>query len=124
MNASPHASAGFTVAPARAIIRVAPLAAVLAACLVGGVAAADESTRSVTVRYADLNLASDAGAQKLLSRLSAAARQVCDDHGTRELARVVRADACFRETLSSAVIALHDERLSSMYRARTGPGAT
>jgi UrcA family protein len=124
MNASPHAPSGFTVAPVRAIIRVVPLAAALAACLVGGVAAADARTRSVTVRYADLNLASDAGAQKLLSRLSAAAHQVCDDHGTRELARVVRADACFRETLGSAVLAMHDERLSSLYRARTGAGAT
>ena len=124
MNRSAPALAEFAVASARAITRIAPLAAALAVCLVGGTTAAAESGRSVTVRYADLNLASDAGAHRLLSRLSAAAHQVCDDHGTRELARVTRAEACFRETLSSAVLAMHDERLSSLYRARTGSGAT
>ena len=124
MNASAPASAGFTVTPTRITIQGVLLAAALAASPLVAAATADEAPRSVTVQYGDLNLATDAGTRSLLSRLSAAAHQVCDDHGTRELGRLARAEGCFREALSSAVLAVHDERLTALYRARSGSGAT
>jgi UrcA family protein len=124
MNTSAPASAGVTVIPVRATLKGVLLAAALAPSLVGGAATAVETASSVTVRYSDLNLASDAGRRTLLTRLSAAAHRVCDDSGTRELWRVARADACFREALSNAVFAAHDERLTALYRAHTGAGAT
>jgi UrcA family protein len=123
MNASAPAFAAFTAAPPSSI-KGALRAAAVAASLVGGAAAAGETAPAVRVQYGDLNLASDAGTRRLLNRLSAAAHRVCDDGPTRELARVARADACYRETLSNAVVAVHDERLTTLYRARTGPGAT
>ena len=48
----------------------------------------------------------------------------CDDAGTREIRRVARADACFHNALDNAVVAVHNERLSSLYHGRTGAGAT
>jgi len=99
------------------------LVVALAAACLGGVAAASEAPPTVRVAYGDLNLGSDAGRDALLHRLSAAAHRLCDDPGTLELQRVIRADACYRETLDNAVVAVHNERLSTLYRARTGAGA-
>jgi UrcA family protein len=98
--------------------------ATLIAAASGGAVSAAEPPAEVHVRYGDLNLASDAGTQSLLHRLSAAAHRLCDDRGSRELARVVRAEACFRETLEAAVVAVHNERLSTLYHARAPGGAT
>ncbi len=99
-------------------------AATLAAACIGGAALAAEAPPTVRVPYGDLNLSSDAGRQALLQRLASAAHRLCDEPGTRELPRVIRADACFRETLDNAVVAVHNERLSTLYHARTGAGAT
>jgi len=90
----------------------------------GAASAAAGEAPAVTVRYGDLNLASDAGTQVLLRRLSAAAHRVCGDDSQRDLTRLRHAQACFRESLSSAVVAVHNERLSMLYRERSGAGAT
>jgi len=98
--------------------------AAFAAALAAGSAAAAETAASITVPYGDLNLASDAGTQSLLQRLSQAAHRLCDDNASRELRRVARAEACYRETLGNAVVSVHNERLSTLYRATTGAGTT
>jgi UrcA family protein len=102
--------------------RASSLIAAMAATVLGATAAAGEAP-AVTVRYDDLNLTSDAGTQILLRRLSAAAHRVCADGQQRELTRLRRAEACFREALGNAVVAVHNERLSVLYRER-GRGST
>jgi UrcA family protein len=123
MNASLPASAAFPTAPRRRITG-ALLAAALAASLVAGAGAAAAAAPAVRVPYSDLNLTSDAGTQALLRRLAAAAHRVCDDTGTKELSRLAHAEACYRETLGNAVVAVHNERLSTLYHSRNGAGAT
>ncbi len=105
--------------------RLALAAATAAALLVAGNAGAGaaDAAPAVHVRYDDLNLMSDAGTRVLLRRLSAAARAVCVDDGERELRRMMRGEACYRETLAEAVAAVHNERLTELYRVRTGTGA-
>ena len=56
-----------------------PIAAAgVAATLAAGTPARADDTHSARVTYADLNLASPAGEQKLQHRVSFAARSVCD----------------------------------------------
>lgn len=107
--------------PAR--FRCAALLLASLAAAAGASASAAEAP-AVTVRYGDLNLASDAGTQVLLRRLSAAAHRVCGDDRQRDLTRLRHAQACFQNSLSNAVVAVHNERLSVLYRERSGAGAT
>ncbi len=60
---------------------------------------------SVTVRYGDLDLNSQAGRDTLNARLSEAARTVCDHHGysrSGSLSYHARARACYEESLAAA----------------------
>ncbi len=99
------------------------LGAAVAALSLTAAQAAD-ADRSVRVRFDDLDLASDAGARVLLQRLSGAAHRVCDLTGERDLERLAVADACYRQALARAVVAVSNERLSALYdathRDRTG----
>ncbi len=68
-----------------------------------GPAATDEP-RSLTVRFADLNLASEAGARALLARLHAAADEVCaGPPDLRELERTSRYHGCVNDTVERAL---------------------
>jgi UrcA family protein len=60
----------------------------------------------------------------LFRRLSAAAHRVCGYENSRELSRIALEQDCYREALSRAVLAVHNERLSALYRAQAGVGAT
>jgi len=72
--------------------------------------------RSVTVRYADLNLSSDAGIAVLYRRLQNASRQVCGDHtGKMPLAESRRIRQCFDEALTRAVAFTGNARLASLH---------
>jgi UrcA family protein len=85
-------------------------------------ASAAPDAPTTTVRYGDLNLATDAGTMALYRRLRAAAHRVCDADGTRELKQLMLARSCYEHALSEAVGTLHNERLSSIYRAAGGAG--
>lgn len=101
------------------------LAALTLAVLVAPAAlAAGDAPRTIHVRYDDLNLGSDAGTQALFRRLSRAATRVCELEGVRDLASQHRAEVCYRDALHGAVVAVNNERLSALYRARESNGAT
>lgn len=76
------------------------LAAALAAALPAHAGGAQ--TRSVEVRYGDLDLASDAGVKELNSRVRRAAASICIDRGTRGLALRNAQQKCFSAALSDA----------------------
>lgn len=70
---------------------------------------------SVTVRYGDLDLTRDEGVKTLYLRLRAAAREVCSDDGTREIARRVAARHCYEDALDRAVAGVRNKHLAALH---------
>ncbi|HEY7964803.1 MAG TPA: UrcA family protein [Steroidobacteraceae bacterium] len=78
---------------------------------------------AVTVRYADLNLATTAGNDALYARLVSAARQVCGEAGSiRDLGQLAAIQACQREAVANAVHSVHSTQLAAVYAKRLGQG--
>lgn len=87
-------------------------------------AAATASTPSqldglaITVSYADLNIASEAGARVLYARLQRASREACDVRSLTvagSVRRVTQTQACYREALSAAVEEIDSEALTKIH---------
>jgi len=98
------------------------LVALIAACGIVGlanVAHAEEMTRSVTVKFGDLNLSSDQGIAKLYSRLRIASGEVCgpepefyyfSDHGDWAACRQTALTRAVGKIGHPALIALHQQK--------------
>lgn len=74
-------------------------------------------TPSVTVKYADLNLNTDAGTRELLDRLSKAADRVCHKAGWNSVLDDYGFYRCYRRTLAAAVDKVHHSQLSALFAA-------
>lgn len=100
--------------------RVSGLLAAAAAGLVltRGGAAAEDGTRSVAVRYGDLDLGREAGVRVLYGRLQAAAESVCGRDELRDLRRHQSWLECRDAALARAVDALGNARLAALHRER------
>ena len=85
--------------------------------------AAMRDMRTVSVRYAEADLASAEGVQALYEKLERASRQACRRPGERSLA--VRADwrSCRSAALDAAVTGVKNVRLSALHRERCGATA-
>jgi UrcA family protein len=77
---------------------------------------------SKTVKYSDLNLATDEGALELYSRIATAARAVCPDPDLRDLRTFANSERCQSEAIARAVHDVHSPRLAAMYNTRTNHG--
>jgi UrcA family protein len=77
---------------------------------------------SITVKYADLNLATDVGAHELYSRIAIAARAVCPDANIRDLGAFSSSKMCQSEAIARAVQDVRNPRLAAVYSARTNRG--
>jgi UrcA family protein len=97
----------------RGLIATAILAA-LALCF-SAVSAADASSASVTVKYADLNLASPSGALVLYERIRAAAQSACNYFWFKTDADEAR---CVRNAIAKAVTKVNQPALSAIYDAK------
>jgi UrcA family protein len=100
---------------------------VLAACVLGigsnmANAAPVLDVPSVTVKYSDLNLATDEGAHQLYKRISTAARVVCPDADLRDLSAFASSKTCQSEAIARAVRDVRSPRLAAVYDARTHQG--
>lgn len=80
----------------------------LAAMLSAGAAApamakhdGNRDIQTATVSYGDLNLASEAGAQKLESRIRYAARKVCGPQANRSITAMTDYRTCYKSALTS-----------------------
>jgi UrcA family protein len=71
----------------------------------------------VTVKYADLNLNTDAGTRELLDRLSKAADHVCHKAGWNSALDDYGFYRCYRRTLAAAVDKVHHSQLSALFAA-------
>lgn len=72
----------------------------------------DQTTLSVTVRYGDLDLASDAGAATLQARIAAAVKTVCPRPDLRVLGSRESWQRCRSEAMEGAIEQLAAARVS------------
>jgi UrcA family protein len=79
------------------------------------VSAADSSSASITVKYADLNVASPSGALVLYERIRAAAQAACSYFWFKTDADEAR---CLRNTIANAVSKVNQPALSAVYEAK------
>jgi UrcA family protein len=98
---------------ALAITVLIPVATAMAAAPAAG------TMPQVAVKYADLDLASDAGAAALLHRIEAAARQVCGNpRELQPLERLQLVKHCNVQAIARAVTAVGAPKVTLAYRAR------
>jgi UrcA family protein len=83
----------------------------------GGAALAADVSQPLTkiVRYGDLNLDSQQGAQALYSRLRGAARQVCSPFESIEYPRHRLWEKCFNNAVANAVGEIDKTMLSALH---------
>jgi UrcA family protein len=79
------------------------------------VSAADPSSASVTVKYADLNVASPSGALVLYERIRAAAKSACSYFWFKTDADEAR---CVQNAIASTVTKVNQPALSAVYNAK------
>jgi UrcA family protein len=79
------------------------------------VSAADPSSASITVKYADLNAASPSGARVLYERIRAAAQSACNYFWFKTDADEAR---CVQNTIANAVTKINQPALTTVYNAK------
>jgi len=99
-------------------IPVAFSIAVLLACTaIVSSAFADDQVRSETVKFADLNVNTPAGAETLYTRIHWAAKRVCPE--SEPVLRAAAA-ACARKAEAQAIEKLSLPQLTAYYQMKTG----
>ena len=90
--------------------------ALTAALMVGTCAAAHASETAPAVRVSlhGLDIASAAGQETLLARLTNAARKVCAASDIRDLSAVAASSACERSAVARAVLTVHGSHLAAV----------
>ena len=96
----------------------------LAVCITGAAVAHAEAAgvRSVEVKYSDLNMQSLEGARALHRRLVAAARQVCPDAYSKDLAVAMAGRRCIDAAVDRAVEAVAQPKLAQVHALVTNRG--
>ena len=79
------------------------------------VSAAAPSSASITVRYADLNIASPAGARTLYERIRTASQSACNYFWFKSDEQETR---CVRNTIANAVTQIDQPALSTIFNAK------
>jgi UrcA family protein len=75
--------------------------------------------RSITVKFADLNLQATAGVDALYKRIHSAATQVCDS-GNRNLLILASDRKCTAAAETQAIEKVHNAALSAFYQRKVG----
>jgi UrcA family protein len=89
----------------------------------GGAGAADRTATSadIAVKFSEVQLTSQAGAESLYKKLRAAARSVCDDNagGHRTLEVRARDQKCVNQVLADAVRRINQPMLTALHEVKT-----
>jgi UrcA family protein len=93
------------------------IAMLLACAVIVSSAFADDQVRSETVKFADLNVNTPAGAEALYTRIHWAANRVCSQ--TDPVLRAA-ASACARKAEAQAIEKLSLPQLTAYYQMKTG----
>jgi UrcA family protein len=103
------------LAPARVFGAVI---AIVAATLIGDIAAAKErDAASTVVNYTDLDLTRSVDTARLYARLKYASQKVCNSYDSRELRTRDLYAECVDKALNNAVAEVNDAKLSSLHAA-------
>jgi UrcA family protein len=81
-------------------------------------ATVEDSPPTKRVSYADLDVSTAAGAQVLYRRIVAAAHQVCESPGTRDLSMLQMERQCDNQAIDNAVKSVHSPALSQLRSAK------
>lgn len=101
-------------------VAVAFSTAMLLACaVIASSAFADDQFRSETVKFADLNVNTPAGAEALYKRIHWAAGRVCSVDDSDPLLRI-SANNCARKAEAEAIEKLSLPQLTAYYQMKTG----
>jgi len=95
---------------------VAYAAALWLACGLAMSSAQAGDSRSETVKFADLNLSSQAGVEALYGRIHAAARRVCE----QPAGELTAASKCMAKAESDAIGKVNVPLLTAFYQKKTG----
>ena len=98
--------------------RAAMIATVTAFGIACSTALAAAEPPTLTVRYTDLNVESEQGAQALYARLRMASKHVCANFEGRELRQRAAWKECYDEALTKAVADLNVERLTALHHRK------
>ncbi len=102
------------------VARCVGLALIGGAVLTSNVLAGEPSDpRSITVKFADLDLQASAGVEALYKRIHSAATQVCDS-GDRNLLILMSDRKCVAAAETRAIEKVHNAALSAFYQRKTG----
>jgi UrcA family protein len=94
-------------------------AMLLAAVLVTSTAFADEQVRSETVKFGDLNVSTQAGAEALYVRIHAAAKRVCTQL-SNDVWASNRMLPCITSAEAKAIEKVNLPALTAYYQTKTG----
>jgi UrcA family protein len=94
-------------------------------CLLGTTLAwaGPPATRSVEVRFRDLDLSTPPGAAQLYRRIQAAARSVCQYEPTSPREQTIW-QYCVRPTVDAAVAKVNNPLLTELHSGRSSPAVT
>jgi UrcA family protein len=90
-------------------------ATALACALLASNAYADDQVRTETVKFADLDLSTQAGVEALYNRIHAAARHVCVQRGS-----LMSGTVCIRKAEGEAIGKVNAPLLTAFYQKKTG----
>lgn len=108
-------TANSTLTNFRRVFAVAGACAALTVASTAFAAAPSVDPPTVSVRFDDLNLTTDAGVNSLYRRISVAARQVCPDVFSRDLAVVTAGQHCQAAAVEKAVREINNPQLATVY---------
>lgn len=89
------------------------------ACLLGGASLARAEDGAMTVKVADLNLKTAAGASAALGRIGAAAKRFCGETDIRDLTGRAEAQKCRRTMMDRAVTQVAMPMVTDLYANRS-----
>jgi UrcA family protein len=101
-------------------IAMAAIAAIGLATAATAAHADEVNAPARTVRYADLNLNTQAGAAVLYKRIKIAAAQVCGDAGSRQLQEAAAARGCIDRAVEAGVRSVNNVQLTNEFDAHRG----
>ncbi len=107
----------------RRVIFLAFATASVAAAAMAATAPAGKATEHINVSYADLNLASRAGASALVGRIRVAANELCGPELVGDLGRMADRAKCVRATQDRAIQAVNRPTVTAAYLGLPQPDA-
>ena len=87
-----------------------------------GAAVPDSDVPSVVVKYSPETLASKVGVNDLYRRITLAARQVCPDAWTRDLAAQAQVEACRNQAVARAIQQIDNPSLAALHASHSKNG--